>query len=360
MSSYDVIIVGAGPAGATLGRELCHRGLAVLIVEKEKLPREKPCAGGITLRAASLLDFDIGPVTEGIAYGARITYRLSDECIKRHNQPLVHMVMRSRFDHFLVKKAQEAGAVVSDGVRADQLEMTASGVRVLTAEGPITAKVVAAADGARGTVGRKLGMIGDFELGLALEDEVYVTRDKLADWDSLIGLDIGQIPGGYGWVFPKRDHLSVGVGGPLHLSKRLKPYLERLLRHLGKNDIDDFTGHLLPLRRRGMAIQRGNALLLGDAAGLVHPLTGEGIYYAIRSAQLAAPVITESLRSGTIDLKGYQRAVDDQLMPSLELGRVLLNLFAWSPRFYFDLASRSDRVWSYAWHALMGTWPVCI
>ncbi len=359
MSSYDVIIVGAGPAGATLGRELCHRGLAVLIVEKEKLPREKPCAGGVTFRAASLLDFDIGPVTEGIAYGARITYQLSDECIRRHNQQLVHMVMRSRFDHFLVKKAQEAGAVVSDGVRADQLEMTASGVSVLTAEGPITAKVVAVADGARGTVGRGLGMIRDFELGLALEDEVYVTGDKLSDWDSLIGLDIGQIPGGYGWVFPKRDHLSVGVGGPLHLSKRLKPYLKRLLRHLGKNDIDDFTGHLMPLRRRGMAIQRGNALLLGDAAGLVHPLTGEGIYYAIRSAQLAASVITESLRSGRIDLRGYQRAVDDQLMPSLEVGRVLLNLFTWSPRFYFDLVSRSDRAWRYACHVLLGTWPVC-
>lgn len=108
-----------------------------------------------------------------------------------------------------------------------------------------------------------------------------------------------------------------------------------------------------------MAIQRGNALLLGDAAGLVHPLTGEGIYYAIRSAQLAAPVITESLRSGRIDLRGYQRAVDDQLMPSLEVGRVLLNLFAWSPRFCFDLVSKSDRAWRYACNVLLGTWPVC-
>ena len=231
MSSYDVIVVGAGPAGATLGRELCHRGLEILIVEKEKLPREKPCAGGVTFRAASLLDFDIGPVTEGIAYGARITYRLSDECIRRHDQKLVRLVMRSRFDHFLVKKAEEAGAVISDGMRADQLEMTASGVSVLTAEGPITAKVIAVADGAKGTIGRGLGMNRDFELGLALEDEVYITGDKLSDWDSLIGLDIGQIPGGYGWVFPKRDHLSVGVGGPLYLSKVLKPYLKRLLSH---------------------------------------------------------------------------------------------------------------------------------
>jgi len=359
MSSYDVIIVGAGPAGATLGYELGRRGLAVLILEKEKLPRYKPCAGGITSRTASLLDFDIGAVTEGIAYGARITYQLSDECIKRHKEPLIYMVMRSKFDHFLIQKAQEAGAAVSDGVRADQLEMTDSGVRVMTPEGPFTAKVIAGADGAKGMVAKKVGLIRDVELGLALEDEVYVTQDKLTDWDSLIGLDIGQIPGGYGWVFPKKDHLSVGVGGPIHLSKRLKPYLELLLHHLGNYHVADFTGHLMPLRRRGMAIQRGRALLLGDAAGLVHPLTGEGIYYAIRSAQLAAPVIAGALQSEKVNFKEYQQAVDAQLMPSLELGRVLLSLFTQSPRFYFNLVNRSDRIWSYACHTLLGAWPAC-
>ena len=359
MNSYDVIVIGAGPAGATLGYELGRRGLAVLILEKEKLPRYKPCAGGITSRTASLLDFDISAVTEGIAYGARITYQLSDECIKRHKEPFIYMVMRSKFDHFLVQKAQEAGAAVRDGVRADKLEMTDSGVRVMTPEGPLTAKVIAGADGAKGMVAEKLGLIRDVELGLALEDELSVTQDKLTDWDSLIGLDIGQIPGGYGWVFPKKDHLSVGVGGPVHLSKRLLPYLEQLLHHLGNYQIADFTGHLIPLRRQGMAIQRGNVLLLGDAAGLVHPLTGEGIYYAIRSAQLAAPVIASTLQADTINLKDYQQAVDAQLMPSLELGRVLLNLFTRSPRLYFDLVNRSDLIWSYACGALLGARPVC-
>ena len=211
MNSYDVIVIGAGPAGATLGYELGRRGLAVLILEKEKLPRYKPCAGGITSRTASLLDFDISAVTEGIAYGARITYQLSDECIKRHKEPFIYMVMRSKFDHFLVQKAQEAGAAVRDGVRADELEMTDSGVRVMTPEGPLTAKVIAGAAGAQGMVANNLGLIRDVELGLALEDELSVTQDKLTDWDSLIGLDIGQIPGGYGWVFPKKDHLSPGA-----------------------------------------------------------------------------------------------------------------------------------------------------
>ena len=136
-------------------------------------------------------------------------------------------------------------------------------------------------------------------------------------------------------------------------------FLKRTTYHLGHYQIADFTGHLMPLRRRGMAIQRGNVLLLGDAAGLVHPLTGEGIYYAIRSAQLAAPVIASTLQADTINLKDYQQAVDAQLMPSLELGRVLLNLFTRSPRLYFDLVNRSDLIWSYACGALLGARPVC-
>ena len=269
------------------------------------------------------------------------------------------MVMRSKFDHFLIQKAQEAGAAVIDGVRAEQLEITASRVKVVTPEGPFTGEIVAGADGAKGMVAKKLGLMRDVELDLGLEAEVSVTEDKLSDWDSLIGLDFGQIPGGYGWVFPKKDHLSIGVEGPVHLSKRFKPYLERLLQHLGNYQVTDFKGHLMPMRRRGMAIQRGNVLLLGDAAGLIHPFSGEGIYYAIKSAQLAAPVIAGALRADTINLKDYQQAVDAQLMPSLELGRVLLNLFTRSPRFYFNLVKRSDLIWWHACRALLGAKPVC-
>jgi len=247
MNFYDVIVIGAGPAGATLGYELGCRGLTVLIIEKEKLPRYKPCAGGITRRAASLLNFNISSIIEGTAYGARITYQLSDECTKRQKEPLLYTVMRSKFDHFLVQKAQEAGAIVSDGVRANHIQITDSAVEVMTSVGPFTAKIVAGADGAKGMVAKNVGLTADVEYGLAIEQEVYVAANKLTDWDSLVWLDIGHIPGGYGWVFPKNDHLSVGVGGPIHYSKRLKPYLERLLHTLGDYQVASSTGHLMPV-----------------------------------------------------------------------------------------------------------------
>jgi geranylgeranyl reductase family protein len=266
--------------------------------------------------------------------------------------------MRSKFDHFLIRKAQEAGATVSDGVRANHIQITDSAVEVMTSVGPFTANIVAGADGAKGMVAKNVGLAGDVEHGLAIQKEVYVAANKLTDWDSLVWLDIGHIPGGYGWVFPKNDHLSVGVGGPIHFSKRLKPYLERLLQHVGDCQVVSSTGHLMPVRKRGMAIQRGNILLLGDAAALVHPLTGEGIYYAIRSAQLAAPVIASTLQNNTIDLRDYEQAVDAQLMPSIESGRVLSDLFTKSPRFYFNLMKGDDRIWSYACDALLGGGPI--
>jgi len=156
--------------------------------------------------------------------------------------------MRSKFDHFLVQKAQEEGATVSDGVRANHIEITESAVEVMTSVGTFTAKIVAGADGAKGMVAKNVGLTGDVEHNLAIQQEIYISANKLTDWDSLVWLDIGHIPGGYGWVFPKNDHLSVGVGGPIHFSKRLKPYLERILHHLGDYQVANWATTRLPIQ----------------------------------------------------------------------------------------------------------------
>ena len=360
MSSYDIIIVGAGPAGATLGYELGRRGISVLIVEEETLPRDKTCAGGITYRAAGILDFDIGSVIERTAYGVRFTYGLKGSCVKRHRDPFVYTVVRDRFDNLLVERAREAGAVVVDGVRAVQLGTGASEVKVVTSSGAYTAKFVVGADGARGVVAKKSGMMQGIPLDLAIEARVPSGGGKLSEWESLIGIDLGQVPGGYGWVFPKKDHMSVGVGGSARFSKRFKPYLEQILSHLGMNSDIRLRGHLMPMRRKGMAVQQERVLLVGDAAGLINPFTREGIFYAIRSAQLAAPVIEKSLQSGEVDLKDYEKAVDAQLMPSIDAGRFLLRIFTVSPRLCFSMVKRSDYLWEYVCRVLVGVKPTCV
>jgi geranylgeranyl reductase family protein len=344
---HDVVIVGAGPAGATLAYQLAKKGVDVLIVEKEKLPRYKTCAGGITVRAANLLDFDIGPVTEQLIYGARITYKLGAECVKHYGEPLLHMVMRDKFDHFLAQKAQEAGATVIDGQRVNQIQMMAGQAIVTTADYRFQTRIVAGADGANGIVAQSLGLMSEASFGLALQAEISTSSEALAKWDSTGGLDLGYMPHGYGWIFPKKDHLSIGAWGSIHLAKDLMLYYRRLVEshNLGSHRVDSFKGHPMPLRKAGMAIQRDHALLLGDAAGLIHALSGEGIYYAIRSAQLAAPVIARALESNATELRDYQRAVDRELMPELQFGQSLLRFYSRSPWLYFNWLKRSNHLW---------------
>lgn len=357
MSSYDTIIIGAGPAGATLGYELGRRGISTLIIEGEKLPREKTCAGGITPRCFRLLDFDISSVVERTTYGVKFTYRFKEGCIKRHSTPFIYTVMRSKFDHLLVRRAQEAGVSVIDGLMADDIRIDGSTIKVITSAETYTAKIVAGADGARGMVAKRSGLMRGAALDLAIEARVPYDEADVEGWDSLVGIDVGYIPGGYAWVFPKKDHLSVGVGGAASLSKRFKAYFDQLLCHLGVEEEVGFRGHLMPMRGKGVAIQRDNVLLLGDAAGLVHPFTREGIFYAVRSARLAAPVIEGALGSDAVDLGGYERAVDDKLMPSIEMGRTLRRIFTHSPHLCYKLVKRSDRLWGYVSLAFMGARP---
>jgi len=154
--------------------------------------------------------------------------------------------------------------------------------------------------------------------------------------------------GGYGWVFPKKDHLSVGVGSPLRQARRLKSGYQAALKSHSLEDCPatKIRSHWLPVRRKGMAIQSGRCLLLGDAAGLVDPVTGEGIHNAVRSAQIAAPVIERYLQGSSASLREYETAVDQHIMPELKAARALARGFAWFPGLVFAAVEHNDRLWN--------------
>lgn len=345
-SMHDVIIVGAGPAGATLGYELSRKGVDVLMLEKARLPRNKTCAGGITVRAANLLDFDFSPVICHVVYGVRVTYK-NKAFTKWYDKPLINMVMRDEFDYLLTDKAKAAGAVVVDNQRVDRTEITAEGVKVITDQDVFKGKIVVGADGARSVVARSFGLMNGNEFGIGMEAEIPVSKEGLSQWDSLMELDLGYIRGGYGWIFPKKDLLSIGIGGSLHRAKKLKSCYQKLLasRNLESYQINRVRSSFLPVRRNGSPIQSNRSLLIGDAAGLLDPLTGEGICNAIRSAKIAAPVIVQCLQAGNTDLTGYQDVIDKELMPELKAARAVLRFFTWFPGLYFDTVRRSDRAW---------------
>ena len=277
--SYDVIVVGAGPAGATLAYELAKKGIGVLLLEKDRLPRYKCCAGGVTAKAARLLDFDISEVAEDVIYEVNFTFNLGRPYLGQHNQPLIYTVMRDAFDHFLVRKARQLGAALIDGQKVTEIRINADWVEISTADNIFLSRLVAGADGAYSVVARELGMKRNIEYAMGLESELVVPEEELAKWKSRAQMDLGCIPGGYAWVFPKRNHLSVGVGCLVSNARNLNHHYRKFLNSLnmGSYTIARSSSHLIPTCTRGSLVSQDKALLLGDAAGLVDSLTGEGI-----------------------------------------------------------------------------------
>ena len=338
ISSYDVIIIGAGPAGATAGCELAQRGLDVLIIDKEKLPRDKTCAGLVSTKATEIINFDISPLVEQVIYNVTFSFELGEEFTVHSQTPVGYTVRRDRFDYFLAMKAKEAGASIVDGEEVKKLEVLSNEAKIFTANHTFTAPIIIGADGAYGITARSAGLMRGVETRIAMSANVKAPRNK-ENLDSTIKIDFGVVTGGYGWVFPKKEYLSVGAGTYLQFVKELKPYVMKLLSSLGLESasVERFKSHLLHLRNPEEPIQRGRILLLGDSAGLTDPMWGEGIYYAMKSAQLAAPVVERCLKEGEINLKPYQDAVDSEIMPMLNSSRTLLSFYSHFPRVYFDL-----------------------
>jgi geranylgeranyl reductase family protein len=345
-NSYDLTIIGAGPAGSILAYELAKKGVKVLILEKYKLPRQKVCAGGITVRAHTLLPFDISQVVEEVAYGVSLSYNLAPKRVRTCDKPLAYMVNREQFDYFLVLQACQAGATLVDGIEVRHIESGKEKILVQTSQGTFSTPFLVGADGANSVVVQSCGQRKGFEFGLGLNANITIDQKTRAKWQGLIGLDMG-IPGGYAWVFPKADCLSVGVGGPFNQAKKLRSYTQSLTRAFDLGEVDErsIKGHLMPFRKSGTPLSYPRMLLVGDAAGLVDPLTGEGIYYALKSSFLAASTIMKFFEGKTSDLKEYDHAIDKELMPEYQVARKVQKLNIVTPRIFFHYLKDNDRCW---------------
>ena len=357
-----MIVAGAGPAGSMAARLLANRGARVLLLDKQRFPRDKPCGGGVTLRAAALLDIDLSPVIERTIHGARFTLRLGEAFDRRFEQPLTYMTQRSRLDAYLAEQAAAAGAEFRDGVAVREIDPAFNGTSSLkstvrTDGDTYTAQILIGADGANGLVGRTLGLRPEYEEAVALEGNIPYTPDIPAEWRDVFGLDLGGMTGGYGWVFPKGDHLNVGVGGwKAIVGSQLRGELDRLCRAYGLDPaaMVQLRGHHLPMMRPGTALSAGGALLVGDAAGFVDPLSGEGIYQAIASGIAAGAALDGYLGGETETLAGYQRTVERELLPEVVASQALTEIFHVWPRPFVTLMQRSGRFWNAMSETLTG------
>jgi geranylgeranyl reductase family protein len=354
--SHDVIVVGAGPAGATLAYELAKRGIGVLVLEKEELPRYKCCAGGVTSKAAKLLDFDISGIVEDVISEVSFTFNLDNPYVGQHSQPLIYNVMRDVFDYFLVKRAQQLGAVFMDGHKVTRIQICTDRVDVSTADDIFRSRLLVGADGAYSIVAKELHMGKSMEYIAGIESEIVVSVEELAKRKSLVHIDLGCIPGGYAWVFPKRNHLSIGAGCLASRAKHLEQNYQNFLNSLsiGSYTIARSSSHLIPTCTKGMIAWQDKTLLLGDAAGLTDPLTGEGIYNAIRSALIAAPVIENYIARGKAGLQDYQEVIEKKIVSELRIARKLSKFFVRFPRLAFGMLERSDGAWRTISNLMLG------
>jgi len=318
----------------------------VVLVEKARLPRVKPCGGGLNWKTLALLPFAVEPVAERVVAQVNFTQCLRQPFLRTWPEPLVTMVTRGTFDHWLVEHAAAAGAQVYDACPVTRVESQPRALVLHTAQGTWHSRYLACADGAKGTVRRQVGFTATapHDLGVDLE----VDAGPACPWtpDTLY-IDWGTAPQTYAWAFPKANHWSIGVKGPAAQGPTLVPYLRRFMQYWGLASGPGklpYLAHLLPTRTPGTPLVRGRALVLGDAAGLLEPFTGEGIYYALRSAHLAADALTTASAHDLPPL-AYEDAVDRDIMPDLTGARALQRVFDAWPWCFHMLVRRHERSW---------------
>lgn len=287
--NYDVIIAGAGPAGSTAAYFLGEAGRRVLVLEKERLPRYKPCGGGLAAGLLEQFPFSFDPVIESRVRS--ISYALAGRTV---TVPVangaVYMVMRDRFDAHVLAHAR---AEVRDGTPVRSVTELEDRVVVETRTGEVfEGHYLIGADGANSVVAQAVGLRRGKTLAAAIEAEVPVSQEVMRRFDSAPLFIFGEVRMGYLWIFPKADHLSVGIGALQPARGALPATLARVMARYGISlDGVRLHGHPLPIYTRREPIATARTLLAGDAAGLVDPLTGEGIRHAVKSGRLAAEAI---------------------------------------------------------------------
>jgi geranylgeranyl reductase family protein len=292
---FDLIVIGAGPAGAAAAHVAASQGLRTALVDKRRFPRPKLCGGGITGRAMSHYR-DIfeqnQPDVPLVTCRDLSFFAFGQDLGTDHDAPPLHLGMRITFDAHLVALALRAGAEDFTG-QTGALDTDAAALDIASMR--LTAPVIIAADGVNSPTARQLfGSAFDrTKIGFALE----VETPEIAP-DKPLRIDFGAAEWGYGWRFPKTGSTTIGLGGVMSRNTDMKAALAQYLDRLGADPTQPPKGQFLPFGAFRKTPGRGQILLAGDAAGLVDPITGEGIAHALHSGSLAAQATIAALKAG--------------------------------------------------------------
>ncbi len=305
---FDGIVVGAGPAGGTAAYHLAKRGRSVLVLEKEALPRYKPCSGGVSPAIAQWFEFDFAPVIAKKVNTIRYTWKLGDpiDATLKTPEPM-WMVRRDEFDYFLLKQAQQIGAELRDDTAVTGIEWKGDRWQVNTTTGNFEARYLIAADGAKGPMAKWLGF-GDRQTRLGAVMEVPNANSNTAQFD------FGLVKNGFVWNLPKADGCSAGTatfrgGDSVDLNAALREYAAKA--GLNTNGAQIHT-HPIAFWDGDQTLHTQNALLAGESASIVDPMTAEGIRPSMFSGMKAAEAIDQALSGNTSALAQYTQIIQQE------------------------------------------------
>lgn len=317
----DVLIIGGGPAGSSLAWALRKSGMDIAIMDKEEFPRQKVCAGWVTPAVMQELNIDLNDYADGRVLqpisGFRIS-QLGQKQVQSHysGDPVSYGIRRIEFDDYLLQRSK---AKLLTGRPFKYMERIDNGWRV---NDDINAKLVVGAGGHFCPVARAIGSKGVSEVAVAAQEvEFEMTSEQAAA--CTIDAEVPELfftPDlkGYGWIFRKGNFLNIGLGR--EDKHRLSSHVQDFVQYLKQQDkipqdlAEKFNGHAYLLYPHAIRnIVSDNVLLIGDAAGLAYPQSGEGIRPAVESALLAARVIEDSRGEYTAaKLQNYHKSIEQR------------------------------------------------
>lgn len=334
IQNYDVAIAGGGPAGSSAALKLAEQGLKVALIEKAVHPRYKPCGGGIVHRVFKYLPVDVSKAIEKNCH--TIEFNLNNS--KQHfhftsTEPIVSMTMRNNFDMLLLSAAGDAGAHIISECEVKDVQTNSNNINIRTNNGSISSKYLIAADGAVSVVANKAGWNETRYIIPALEYEVYVDDNTLESFSKSARFDFDILPDGYAWVFPKKNHLSIGI---LSMSRKRTIFADVFTNYLKLLRIKTYSkiekhGFIIPVHPRKDTFMKNRVLLTGDVAGFADPVTAEGISFAILSGQIAANAIIKGDMEESLVHEHFHNELDQKILSELRIGRILSKLVYMNP-----------------------------
>jgi geranylgeranyl reductase family protein len=339
MTDYDVVVVGAGPAGSTAARTLAQGGARVCLVDKARFPRPKPCGGALSPRTLRHLPSGFEKLVRAHVRRAVFTFRSGKPFEVVSATPMGYMVCRDEFDAWLKARAEEAGVSVREGMSVRTVEDTGARITVRAGGEVFSASTVIGADGANSLVAARLLPARPPARYMALEAEVPQDGHPL---DETVLVDVGAYPGGYAWAFPKGDRVNVGVMVQYPGRRELRAaFAAFVAQQPALPAVAARSQRVAPVAAPGskpVPCCRPAVLLVGDAAHLADPFLGEGIYYAVRSGRLAASAVLQGA-GGTETAVRYANSIEAQVWPDLIAASRVASLFHRMPRWWHHLLS---------------------